>query len=68
LDEPIHVHIEKYGYTAKFWVNPIGRSVDGGFSKRDLHRIAQIIAARQQEIVDKWQQMEERRYNAGRSD
>lgn len=22
LDEPIHVHIEKEGYEAKFWVNP----------------------------------------------
>jgi hypothetical protein len=67
LDEPIHVHIEKDSYAAKFWVNPIHCAVDGGFNRRDLRRITQIIAARQQEIIDKWYQMEERRRNAGRS-
>jgi len=67
LDEPIHVHIEKDGYAAKFWINPIACVVDGGFSNRELRRITQIIAARQQEIVDKWHEMEERRRNAGRS-
>lgn len=67
LDEPIHVHVEKDTYVAKFWVNPITCAVDGGFSKRDLRRIAQIIAARQQEIVAKWQEMEGRRRHAGRS-
>lgn len=68
LDEPIHVHIEKDGYAAKFWVNPITCANDGGFSKRELRQIIQIIAARQQEIVGKWQDMEERRRHAGRSD
>lgn len=68
LDEPIHVHVEKDTYTAKFWVNPITCAVEGGFRQRDLRRIAQIIAARQQEIVAKWQEMEARRRHAGRSD
>ena len=67
LDEPIHVHIEKDSYAAKFWVTPITCAVDGGFNRRELRRITQIIAARQQEIIDKWYQMEERRRNAGRS-
>lgn len=68
LDEPIHVHIEKDGYEAKFWVNPIACADGGGLGSRELRRIAQIIAARQWEIVNKWQQMEERRRNAGRGD
>jgi hypothetical protein len=67
LDEPIHVHIEKDDHAAKFWVHPIACAVDGGFSRRDLRRIRQIIAARHTEIVSKWHQMEERRRNAGRS-
>jgi len=67
LDEPIHVHVEKDQYVAKFWVNPIMCAVDGGFSKRDLRRIAQIIAARQPEIITKWHEMEARRRHAGRS-
>ncbi|MFN8440018.1 MAG: DUF4160 domain-containing protein [Caldilineaceae bacterium] len=67
LDEPIHVHIEKDDHIAKFWVNPLTCAVDGGFNNRELRRIAQIIASRQQEIIEKWHQMEGRRRNAGRS-
>lgn len=67
LDEPIHVHIEKDNSAAKFWVNPVVCAVDGGFNRRELRQIAQIIAARQLEIVAKWHEMEERRRHAGRS-
>ncbi len=67
LDEPIHVHIEKDNFVAKFWVEPIVCATDGGFSQREIRRITQIIVARQHEIVNKWHEMEERRRNAGRS-
>lgn len=67
LDEPIHVHVEKDSHVAKFWVNSIVCAVDGGFNRRDLRQIIQIIGSRQQEIVVKWQEMEARRRNAGRS-
>lgn len=67
LDEPIHVHIEKERHVAKFWVNPIACAVNGGFNRRELRQIIQIIELRQREIVSKWQEMEERRRNAGRS-
>ena len=67
LDEPVHVHIEKDGYVAKFWVSPIACAANSGFNRQDLRRITQIIAAREQEISNKWREMEERRRNAGRS-
>jgi len=67
LDEPIHVHVEKDAHVAKFWVNPISCAVSGGFGRREIGRIERIIAARQQEIVDKWDELRRRRQNAGRS-
>ncbi len=67
LDEPVHVHIEKDDKAAKFWLDPITCAIDGGFSQRELRRIAQIIAVRQQEIADKWDEIEKRRHDAGRS-
>lgn len=67
LDEPIHVHVEKDTHAAKFWVNPISCAVSGGLGRREINRIERIIATRQQEIIAKWNEIKERRQNAGRS-
>ncbi len=53
--EPIHVHVERDGLQAKFWV---GDSVDlaynRGLSRRDLAMALLVIRARRSQIQEAW--------------
>jgi hypothetical protein len=42
-NEPIHVHVEKGGRYAKFWLNPVKIAMEIGFNKKDLKDIDSII-------------------------
>jgi len=52
--EPIHVHIEKSGCVAKFWIKPIKLAKNEGFKSKELKRIIEIIFENQLAIEDKW--------------
>ncbi len=47
--EPHHVHVDKDGNTAKFWLNPIALAKNGGFRPVELREIERII---QEDLVD----------------
>jgi hypothetical protein len=53
-DEPIHVHVEREGMTAKFWVDPVAVARAGHYPAHEIRRIEQIIEKRQAEIIRKW--------------
>jgi hypothetical protein len=42
-DEPIHVHVEKAGGSAKFWVNPVDEVYSYGFTAKQRKEIMIII-------------------------
>ena len=63
LDEPMHVHVAKSDRLAKFWIEPIGVAVTGGFKNHELNEIEQIISERYHEIVIAWRQEEDKRHN-----
>jgi hypothetical protein len=54
LDEPIHVHIEKSGKHAKFWVQSVLLAMNGGFREHELNEIERIIDRRAGEIIARW--------------
>jgi len=43
--EPPHVHVEKGGKEAKFWLRPIRLASNDGFSGHELQKIAAILEA-----------------------
>ncbi len=44
-NEPPHVHVEKAGKEAKFWLRPFTLADNDGFSVADLRRISAILQA-----------------------
>lgn len=44
--EPPHVHVERDGLIAKYWLNPARLQVAGGFGPGELRRIHAIIKLR----------------------
>lgn len=53
-DEPIHVHVEKAGKYAKFWVNPVSLANSYRYTAVELTKIRKIIKSRKNEIEEKW--------------
>jgi len=52
--EPIHVHVEKGGRYAKFWLHPVSLAYNSKFNSAELNRIVKMIEERKSEIEDKW--------------
>jgi len=50
----IHIHVEKAGSYAKFWLDPVKIAMEIGFHRRELKDIASIIKEHEEKIIDKW--------------
>ena len=53
-DEPQHVHVEREGNAAKFWLDPVRLQRSGGFSRQEISRIHKIIEQRNKELMEAW--------------
>lgn len=52
--EPPHVHVERDDCEAKFWLDPLFLDRSGGFTRRELKTIRDIIEENQQTMLDAW--------------
>ena len=53
--EPVHVHVDKAGATAKFWMRPDVRlSRSRGYNSRQLREIEQLAQERAKQIIEAW--------------
>lgn len=52
--EPIHIHVEKGDYFAKYWLQPIVLARSKGFRNHELTQIRRIIEQYQQEFIESW--------------
>lgn len=57
-DEPAHVHVQKAGNEAKFWLAPVQLSWSKGFREAELRAIAQILEAHEAELIEAWNETE----------
>lgn len=53
-DEPLHVHVERDENVAKFWLTPNRLQSSGGFTRREINRIHQLIMEYQDKLVEEW--------------
>jgi hypothetical protein len=44
-NEPAHIHVEKAGKEAKFWLRPVRLAHNDGFSVRELRMIGELVQA-----------------------
>ena len=52
--EPPHVHVERDDREAKFWLDPVRLERSGGFARREIKTIRDIIEENQQTMLDEW--------------
>ena len=53
-DEPMHVHVEREGRIAKFWLDPIRLERSGGFKRNEISEVQKILLSHQGELQEAW--------------
>ncbi len=51
--EPAHVHVERDDI-AKFWMEPIRMESSGGFARKDIRCILELLNAHAEELKEAW--------------
>ena len=55
--EPVHIHVEKDGVEAKFWLSPAAApAYNDGYDARTLRRLLQTVEDRKREIQKAWEE------------
>jgi hypothetical protein len=53
-DEPAHIHVERAGAYAKFWLQPVALVTHVGFTPAELRRIRRILRPHVDDILEAW--------------
>jgi hypothetical protein len=53
-NEPPHVHVDRSGMSAKFWIEPVAFARNRGFSPRELRDIERLVSEHQQQFLEAW--------------
>ena len=52
--EPVHVHVERGGQYAKFWLHPVSLARNRGFRSHELAELRRLIEKHTAVIEEKW--------------
>lgn len=52
--EPPHVHIDKGGNTAKYWLSPVALARNIGYSAKELKQIEAKVEQEKAAILEAW--------------
>jgi len=52
--EPPHVHVARDDSEAKFWLGPVRLQRNDGFRSGELQRIAALVEANEQMLLEAW--------------
>ena len=55
-DEPPHIHVERddSAKVAKFWLRPVRLERSGGFSRREINRIQELVEENVEALLGSW--------------
>jgi hypothetical protein len=53
-NEPPHVHVDKGGASAKFWLQPVGLARSAGFRARDINAILRLVRDNGDQLLEAW--------------
>jgi hypothetical protein len=54
--EPPHVHIDKAGSTAKYWLSPVALSQNTGYSAKELREIEAKVSEQSAAFLEAWRE------------
>jgi hypothetical protein len=52
--EPPHIHVERDGSVAKFWLEPVRLARSGEFGSAEIRAIGRIVSGHQAELLEAW--------------
>lgn len=52
--EPAHVHVERSGSAAKFWIRPVSLAYGGRFNAAELNRLHDIVVLHEEQFEEAW--------------
>lgn len=52
--EPPHVHVEREGRIAKFWLGPVRLASSGGFRRIEINAIERIVKDERERFSEAW--------------
>jgi len=52
--EPVHVHAEGGGTSAKFWLDPVRLQASRGFARHELSRLQRLVVEHRELLVRAW--------------
>lgn len=53
-NEPPHIHVDKDGSSAKFWLRRVGLVNSIGYNKKELNALHRLVVENQKLFLDKW--------------
>ena len=53
-NEPPHVHVDRAGSSAKFWLGTVSLARNAGFGAPELQRIDRIVKEHRRELLEAW--------------
>ena len=52
--EPPHIHMEREGRIAKFWLEPARLASSGGFRHGEINAVERIVVAERERFMEAW--------------
>ena len=52
--EPVHIHVKRDRYVAKFWLEPIELAKNLGFADHEVGRIKRLVTEHQEFLREAW--------------
>jgi hypothetical protein len=52
--EPPHIHVERDGMVAKFWIDPVRLVRSGGFRRSELRTIERMVTENTLRLMEEW--------------
>lgn len=53
-DEPVHIHVEREGKVAKFWLDPVRLDRSGSFKRSELGQVGDILIKHHDRLLEAW--------------
>jgi hypothetical protein len=52
--EPPHIHVQREGMVAKFWLDPLVLDKAGGFKPHELNTIGKVVEEKRVFLLEQW--------------